>query len=908
VTPRTPESSCSALSDAAAAAASCDDPEASCLNGRAAFRALAAAERPSWCFPGSESPGLAEQALLIVLAPSSSQLGGPAAAAAARGLRRELPRQLQSIGDGLDVEHISFPAECGSPLAGREVLVVRAKHAAFPKLAEQMSLPKQVSGNHFGSGSGRTFWLPYSVDKSSDFIGSDCSDLFFTDAEVYELLQRGVSTLPTRRVQQDFSTEEIASLRNSRPHHIAVVAAERLGVIEGMMVAHDPQRIKELRARWQQWRLFTALPVQELVEYFGPSVVHYFIFMRNYAKWLLFPAALGTLSFGWHWLDELLQGKELSSSSHAQVSTLLLIAWSTLFVEHWKMQTQINRRNISPRREESEDAELLTPLPLDIEAADTRDPQQRDRVHNSLIGIRYAWTISGLFLLFSVTAVVIHVLLLVGDIVEEWSDNILIQNSPLVLYLGVVSVFQQLYTWLATWLTEREGHLMRSEFIKSLTMKSAFFQLINYHGWFLYLAFWRQDLPYLRSQLLIFFTVKQVLGNFLEVIVPMLTAFISGKGKQDIRRVLTGQQRTDSEEENGSSSAQGSQEALKKAAEETFLLPEPAMFDDYLEMSVMFAAVTCYFPVFPLGGLLALLHAIFEGYSDSYKYCNAQRRVVPKQTDELVMEVMIGIFDMISFFGVASSIALIWIENSGSWTGFQLVVVEHLLFFFKAYLSLSIPDVPEWITAEESGCRELLRARSMSAGPDGEVAGEAGDASERQPPSPPRMLEVRPVEAQGLQPRFGGMLRRHPVIRLTHGDRVYNTRLEGEIGRSLSRSRLNSGGVEQPWQVDAAGSPTSEGRVLVLECSWSQPMWFSMPLRPGAGLVAELLSLEWRSIAHGHDYVVLGVATFPAEAISGGDRTAANAQGMSRASEVVRPLVGPGVEPGATLTLGLRCL
>merc|ERR1719440_2403988 len=78
------------------------------------------------------------------------------------------------------------------------------------------------------------------------------------------------------------------------------------------------------------------------------------------------------------------------------------------------------------------------------------------------------------------------------------------------------------YRWLARKLTQLEQHQMYSEYLKSLTFKSAAFNIMNTLGWFFYVAFWQKDMVYLRSQLLTFFTVKQVIGNITETGLPWL--------------------------------------------------------------------------------------------------------------------------------------------------------------------------------------------------------------------------------------------------------------------------------------------------------------------------------------------------------------------------------------------------
>lgn len=297
----------------------------------------------------------------------------------------------------------------------------------------------------------------------------------------------------------------------------------------------------------------------------------------------------------------------------------------------------------------------------------------------------------------------------------------------------------------------------------------------------------------------------------------------------------------------------------------------------------MFAALVLYFPVYPLGGLLALLHAVCEHASDSYKYCNVQRRPVPDPLDDVIIEVWLDIFDVLAYLGVCTSAALIWLE-SGAWTGLQLVLAEHFLLFFKGYLSWSIPDCPEWIIAEEVSSLELLREDNSQ-----HRRTTVGAAEGVEVVPPPEMLEVRPVSVQGMPPRLGGMLQRHPVIRLKHGDQTYNTKVAAEEGRSPTVCT----------SMTSTGSLNSDRGVLP-ESAWHNAFWFSLPLRPGESLIAEVLSEEHSLLSRRTKYVVLGSATF----------SAAELPRDSLGSPVVlqNPLEGASVMPGASVTLELRCV
>lgn len=153
-------------------------------------------------------------------------------------------------------------------------------------------------------------------------------------------------------------------------------------------------------------------------------------------------------------------------------------------------------------------------------------------------------------------------------------------------------------------------------------------------------------------------------------------------------------------------------------------------------MAVMFAAMTFYAPVFPLSAALCLGHTLFEASSDAYKLCEVQRRLLPRRSDEVALEAWLEIFRAISFGGVACSVALVAVADPDQWSMRSLVLVEHAMVFFKGYLSWSIPDIPEWIRAEEI---KLNKKDRMSPFDDSGAPQSLA-------------LQVRPMRAVGLKP------------------------------------------------------------------------------------------------------------------------------------------------------------
>lgn len=527
------------------------------------------------------------------------------------------------------------------------------------------------------------------------------ADSFFSEAEALELLSRGCNAIFTSC--SSLSAEEAAALKDCKPHHSLLQAAQDLGVVDCALALHSPVMLERLRKTWQPWHPFRKPPVKELVEYFGPYAIHYFVFMREFAKWLVTPAILGALvSLLVYSLRDVKDGDETWSWTRSSVTSLwvfALIVWATVFVEHWKRTLARTQHTVGPVRPHLEET-LIKPMPLDGSA---------DELPDASALLRHGFSIASMCLVFVVTGAVIHVLLYIGEVVEGKTDNIILQNLPLLLYMAVVSAFQTGYNELAKWLTKHERHSLSSFYLRSLTMKSAVFQLMNNHGWFLYLAFWKRDMAYLRSQLLMFFTVKQVIGHFVEVVLPMMRSYIGrrrgpGSGasvqeSRDLRELLAAVP--------SSTIAKEYHKTLREACEQHYDLPTPKLDDEYCEMAVMFAAATLYAPVFPLGAMFAFLHAVFEGAGDAYKLCGVTRRLLPKQADEDVLHVWLGVFEAITTLAVMSSLSLIWLDNPGFWTFSELLVAEHVFIFFKVRLVASL------------GSYRCTSAERVS-GPDGE--------------------------------------------------------------------------------------------------------------------------------------------------------------------------------------------
>jgi len=279
-------------------------------------------------------------------------------------------------------------------------------------------------------------------------------------------------------------------------------------------------------------------------------------------------------------------------------------------------------------------------------------------------------------------------------------------------------VAQGFYDNLAEYLTCLERHALHWQFVRSLTIKTAAFQLINNLGFFVFVAFWKQDLEYLRTQLIMFFTLKQVLGNVLEVGLPWaqdLWHVRRQRGAQTKRskpqlgqrHLMFGHQATMDMKDKIDCSTEDEEESLRTRVEREWRRPVEEIGEDYLEVGVLFAVATWFAPVFPLGPLLALIHAITEAWTDSHKLRNVMRRPVPEGKNEVVLEAWLDMFAIIVCCGIGVSFGLLTIFEDGldrCW----LAIGEHVVVFIWLYLYMSIPKEPEWLTQHKQNVETVL--------------------------------------------------------------------------------------------------------------------------------------------------------------------------------------------------------
>ncbi|CAM9717248.1 unnamed protein product [Lampetra fluviatilis] len=325
--------------------------------------------------------------------------------------------------------------------------------------------------------------------------------------------------------------------------------------------------------------------------------------------------------------------------------------WAMVFLEMWKRsQASLAFRWDLTAAAQGEPARPEYEARCSGKKLNVVTMEEEPHVPKTTLGLRYC--LSGVTVLFWMLLIIASIL---GVIVYRLSIFIIFASSipkqvseikvigtlltpqmatsitASVLNVIVIILLNKCYDRLALVLTDLEMPKTQADFENQLTLKKFLFQFINYYsacfyiaffkgkfisypGDYAYLGIWRNEecspagcLVELTTQLTIVMGVKQILGNFQEIILPwFMTWWAQRRAKQRPQDVYT------------------------RWEQDKDLQPQSklGLFNEYLEMVIQFGFVTLFVASFPLSPLLALLNNIMEVRVDAWKLVTKTRRPV----------------------------------------------------------------------------------------------------------------------------------------------------------------------------------------------------------------------------------------------------------------------------------------
>ena len=436
-------------------------------------------------------------------------------------------------------------------------------------------------------------------------------------------------------------------------------------------------------------------PFDLIRNYFGEKVGLYFKFLGHYTNWLLVPGLVG--------LALQLVVAATGNFSHPSIPffSFLIALWGVLMLEFWKRKEQYT---------------ALEWGMTDFEATETERPEYKGEEMNSYIDgskmiffpptkasrrHRCALSLISFFsvlVLACVVAVFIIRALLYRTAVGSYSSFV-----ASLLNSFTITVFNILYSHVSTKLTDFENHRTDTLYEDSMITKLFMFQFVNSYSSFFYLAFVAPYRPHptdddgqegnvgecgyddcmipLAINLATVYGMRLTVGNFMEVVLPMIIKHFKDK-KEDEDRT--------------------SESLAISTGEREYRMPVydqmKGSIDDYSELAIQFGYMTFFLSALPVSAMFSFLNNFVEIRTDAYKLMKNHQRPRPAGAQDIGS--WGAIFAVVTSICVVTNAALIvftmevlkmYSDMTRMWVfiGFQWA-----LFSLQYVIAVAIPDEP----------------------------------------------------------------------------------------------------------------------------------------------------------------------------------------------------------------------
>ncbi|XP_065190944.1 anoctamin-8-like isoform X2 [Sycon ciliatum] len=592
----------------------------------------------------------------------------------------------------------------------RDALLVGISDEGMWIGAEEKMLEKKVKVE-FGGGLRR-----FTVQDRECFVDSDSVRSFFSTSEVQAMIAYFLSNVR-------LAERETCDTYSFNPGTAVLPQCKVKGLVSQAFPLHSKAELESLRNRWAKRRIMTfSQPISacgggSVRDYFGQKIAFYFSWLQFYTLSLIAPAVFGSLLYmTLYSTDDKAQEMKYQCAVAITLS-LFNVIWSSVFLEMWK-------------RRSSEIAYSWGVLESKLTCTDTINPYFKSTLGPCPVtgtmqlqplsfverAKRQCVTIPILLVALSVSIGAMLVTYRIRDYIEtNYSRDSFVAAIPQIMLSVVIVGLSTIYRKLASWLTMYENHRLKLEFDNSLVTKLIVFQFINSFMTLFYIAFWRQDLDELKTQLAAFLVTRQLTSIAKEMALPYAKQYAkkvylvekSKQQQQQQQRDVSIDEEEDLEEGSGSGDSEETRTTLSTPELESVMGYYSDTVDDYMEMWIQFGYVVLFSGAFPLAGLLAFANNLLEMRTDSFKLCFSLQR--PFAQDARDIGIWQLAFEILGYVAVAVNCAMLLVFGGfDQWLpGFTLiqimvilVVVEHIFLAIKVAIMIVIPDVPLWVTME----------------------------------------------------------------------------------------------------------------------------------------------------------------------------------------------------------------
>lgn len=562
------------------------------------------------------------------------------------------------------------------------VLHISASTIKFLEAAEEMEIMKGDK-----NGVSREF----TVNSLEDFLPDGMHvDDFLTTAEKQKIIKHeleNIRALPEEGCILGFPQYTLYEGQSI----LHVCLAKHL--IKTIYPLHDAESLKKLGKRWYA-TLFDPQPLEEIRLYFGEAIALYFTFLGFYTTALLFPTFLGFLQL---------------FVSHETVPFFCVfnVVWVTVLLELWRRRSN----------ELAFQWGTIGMTSLDEPRANFHGHMGKDAVTGRIQPQYPRWKTTAKLYFVSIPIVIACMLFAsVFMLVLFWVEDYLkdlgtplaeqLMNLPSIIYSILVFIINVKYRKLATYLTEWENHRTASQFDRHRVMKLIMFEFVNTFMSLFYIAFVKQDLEVLKTQLATMLIVHQAINNFQEVLIPLFIKMYTQRTNtscykeigDEFEKIHTRQilKNIPAIRSDDTRIAEAKKEDVMDFYEETY--------DDYLEIYIQFGYVVLFSSVYPLAALWAVVNNIVEIRSDAFKLCMVNQRPFSKKVKDI--GAWQKAFEVVGGLSILTNCALMFIsfhQRKDAYFFDQLqwivmfVTLEHCLLGIRYLLHITIQDKPEWV-------------------------------------------------------------------------------------------------------------------------------------------------------------------------------------------------------------------
>ncbi|KAK6622610.1 hypothetical protein RUM43_008452 [Polyplax serrata] len=485
------------------------------------------------------------------------------------------------------------------------------------------------------------------------------------------------------------------------------------GFIERCFPLHEEETLKKFSQKWYL-SLFSNQPYENIRSYFGENIALYFIFLGYYTSALVPPMILGLM-------------EAFIPHTTTVFFCIFNVLWVTLFLELWKRKSgelAFKWGTLGITVLEEPRSGYHGKMGIDEVTGRYQPQYPKWKTNAKMYGVSLPVVFVCLVVSFFIMLLFFHLEVAISENRKSVGDDSLMAKVfiqlPSVVYAGLVFIMNFYYKKLATFLTNWENHKTQAQFDRHRITKLVLFEFTNNFMSLFYIAFIIQDLEMLKFQLATMLIIQQGFNNIQEAVFPLL---LRTYGKR-VSRFFKNNHLFSKKPKKSSNGKESNENFAKEvnsilqyvpildefdsridqAVTEARLEPYEGTYDDYLEIFIQFGYVFLFSSVYPMAAFWAVANNVLEIRADAFKLCKVCQRTMPRRVKDI--GAWQKAFEWIGAMSIMTNCGLLCLSPQlrslapemaqVEWV-LLFVLIEHILFFVRQIINVTIHEKPEWV-------------------------------------------------------------------------------------------------------------------------------------------------------------------------------------------------------------------